>query len=287
MPFNGAGTFTTVNTFVPNTTISSSAVNTNFSDVATGLSDCLTRDGQAGMTAPFKASSGSSGVPSITFTADATTGLRLGSGNVILVQGGADIGGLTATPIGTVVDFAGSSAPSKWLLCYGQAVSRTTYALLFSAISTAWGAGDGVNTFNVPDLRGRGTYGKDDMGGVAASRITNAVSGVVGTTLGATGGNEGHTLSAAEMPTHSHTATVTDPGHIHGITGSDGNGGNVIGQTGAIRQAGSSNGGNFSTLSINTGTTGISVSNSNAGSGSEHTVLNPAAIMNKIIFAGV
>ena len=55
MPFNGSGTFTVVNTFVPNTTISSSAVNANFSDIATGLSNSLTRDGQAGMTAPLKA----------------------------------------------------------------------------------------------------------------------------------------------------------------------------------------------------------------------------------------
>src|SRR6516164_7389609 len=213
MPFNGSGTFTVVNTFVPNTTISSSAVNANFSDIATGLSDCLTRDGQAGMTAPFKAASGSPGNPSITFSANTTTGFRLSGNSVILVSGGVDVGALAASPVGTVVDYAGGTAPGGWLLCYGQAVSRTTYAPLFTAIGTTWGVGDGVTTFNVPDLRGRGTYGKDDMGGSAANRITNAVSGVVGTTLGATGGNEGHTLSTAELPSHTHT--ITDPGHTH------------------------------------------------------------------------
>ena len=51
MPFNGSGTFSIVNTFVPNTTILSSAVNSNNTDIATGLSDCMTRDGQAGATA--------------------------------------------------------------------------------------------------------------------------------------------------------------------------------------------------------------------------------------------
>lgn len=77
MPFNGSGTFSIVNTFVPNTTILSAAVNQNFSDIATGLSDCLTRDGQAGMSAAFKATSGSLAAPSISFTSDATSGLYL------------------------------------------------------------------------------------------------------------------------------------------------------------------------------------------------------------------
>ena len=77
MPFNGSGTFTTVNTFVPNTTILSAAVNQNFTDIATGLSDCLTRDGQAGMTAALKAIGGALGAPGITFTSDATSGLYL------------------------------------------------------------------------------------------------------------------------------------------------------------------------------------------------------------------
>ena len=82
MPFNGSGTFSIVNSFVPNTTILSSAVNANFSDIATGLSDCLTRDGQAGMTAAFKAISGSIGAPSITFSSDATSGLYLAASGI-------------------------------------------------------------------------------------------------------------------------------------------------------------------------------------------------------------
>lgn len=80
-------------------------------------------------------------------------------------------------PTGSMMAYAGSSAPSGWLLCAGQAVSRTTYAALFSAISTAYGAGDGSTTFNLPDLRGRIPAGKDDMNGTAANRLQVSLSG--------------------------------------------------------------------------------------------------------------
>lgn len=83
MPFNGSGVFTIVNTFVPNTTILSAAVNQNFTDIATGLSDCLTRDGQAGMTAAFKAISGSISAPGVSFTNDATSGLYLSASGIL------------------------------------------------------------------------------------------------------------------------------------------------------------------------------------------------------------
>jgi len=58
-------------------------------------------------------------------------------------------------PCGTIIAFAGATAPAGWLLCNGQAVSRTTYADLFKLIGTSYGAGNGSSTFNVPDLRGR------------------------------------------------------------------------------------------------------------------------------------
>lgn len=72
-------------------------------------------------------------------------------------------------PEGTIQAFGGTSAPTGTLLCDGSAVSRTTYADLFTAISTAWGVGDGSTTFNVPDLRGafvRGT-GSNGTGNMA------------------------------------------------------------------------------------------------------------------------
>ena len=60
-----------------------------------------------------------------------------------------------ACPVGTVHAFAGVSAPNGWLLCNGQAVSRSQYSRLFSVISTRYGGGDGYSTFNVPDMRDR------------------------------------------------------------------------------------------------------------------------------------
>jgi microcystin-dependent protein len=103
--------------------------------------------------------------------------------------------------------YAGSSAPSGWLLCDGSAISRTTYVDLFAVISTAFGSGDGSTTFNIPDLRGRTVAGKDNMGGTAANRITAAGSGITGTTLGAAGGAETHTLTTAQIPSHTHNVT--------------------------------------------------------------------------------
>lgn len=106
-------------------------------------------------------------------------------------------------PPGSVTAFAGSSAPAGWQLCYGQALSRSEYAGLFAVIGTTYGSGDGSTTFNVPDLRGRVAAGKDDMGGTAASRLTNTVLSA-SNTLGATGGTQTHTLSTTEIPAHAH-----------------------------------------------------------------------------------
>lgn len=72
----------------------------------------------------------------------------------------SDIAALVTTlPAGSIIDYAGSSTPTGYLDCDGSAVSRSTYAALFSAISTTWGAGDGSTTFNLPNLNGRATIG--------------------------------------------------------------------------------------------------------------------------------
>ena len=65
--------------------------------------------------------------------------------------------GLNVT--GIIIAYGGSAAPAGFLLCDGSAVSRTTYADLFAALGTTWGAGDGSTTFNLPDLRGRSALG--------------------------------------------------------------------------------------------------------------------------------
>ena len=73
-------------------------------------------------------------------------------------------------PSGTVLYFAGQTAPAGWLKANGAAVSRTAYAALFAAIGTTYGVGDGRNTFNLPDLRGEFIRGWDDGRGVDTPR---------------------------------------------------------------------------------------------------------------------
>jgi microcystin-dependent protein len=166
-----------------------------------------------------------------------------------------------ATPVGAVMDYAGSSAPSGWLLCYGQAVSRTTYADLFAAIGTTYGVGDGSTTFNVPDLRGRVTAGKDDMGGTGANRLTSGSAAALdGTTLGAAGGDEEHQLTESELAAHNH-----GPGdHTYFVEM------NVTGSSAV-------NAGSGSVTSYSSTTTG------DTGGDSAHNNVQPTLILNKII----
>ncbi|MFC2714728.1 MAG: phage tail protein, partial [Kingella denitrificans] len=77
---------------------------------------------------------------------------------------------LGIVPSGTVLYFAGQTAPAGWLKANGAAVSRTAYAALFAAIGTTYGLGDGRSTFNLPDLRGEFLRGWDDGRGVDSPR---------------------------------------------------------------------------------------------------------------------
>jgi microcystin-dependent protein len=125
-------------------------------------------------------------------------------------------------PIGSVVDWpwASGNVPTNYLLPYGQAVSRTTFAALHAIALAAgypYGSGDGSTTFNLPDYRGRIGVGKDDMGGTAAGRITVGSSGINATTLGATGGAQTVALATGEMPAHTHGITGT-PSRTGSIT---------------------------------------------------------------------
>ena len=112
-------------------------------------------------------------------------------------------------PLGGGMLFFGTTAPnSSFVFPYGQAINRTTYATLFALTGTAFGVGDGSTTFNLPDLRGRVPAGKDDMGGSAANRITNAGSGIVGTTLGASSTAQTATLGTANLPPYTPAGSV-------------------------------------------------------------------------------
>jgi microcystin-dependent protein len=148
-------------------------------------------------------------------------------GNVVAAEfygGGANLTGIVALPTGAILPFAGASAPSGLLLCFGQAISRSTYSGLFTAIGTVYGVGDGSTTFNIPDLRGRAVAGQDDMGGTSANRLTDQSGGVDGDVLGDTGGAETHTLTTAQLASHSHDVSPTNSivmggGSSHGASG--------------------------------------------------------------------
>lgn len=94
-------------------------------------------------------------------------------------------------PVGAIMPFGSDTIPDNWLLCNGQAVSRTTYQELFNTIGTTYGTGDGFTTFNLPDLKGKIPVGKDE-------------DDTDFDTLGNTGGEKEHTLTINEMPSHSH-----------------------------------------------------------------------------------
>ncbi|OSJ21395.1 hypothetical protein BSZ19_49155 [Bradyrhizobium japonicum] len=180
-------------------------------------------------------------------------------------------------PIGSCIDFFGATAPnSSFALAYGQAISRTAYSTLFSMFGTTYGTGDGSTTFNVPDLRGRIVAGKDDMGGSAASRLTSSYFGDTATNLGATGGSESHTLTTAQLASHTHPNTLTDPGHVHSY------------QRAEYGEQKPASGGNtpFATYSSqNTGsaTTGVTINNVATGSGNAHNNTQPTIIANKLL----
>lgn len=175
-----------------------------------------------------------------------------------------------SVPIGAILDFAGSTAPNGYLLCYGQAVSRSTYAVLFDLISTTYGSGDGSTTFNLPDLRGRQAIGLDNMGGTPASRVAAA------TALNTASGAEEQTILQANIPLYN--LTVTDPGHKHNPLSPATN---FLGDGGSGAPGGTTTGGKIPTTAI--ATTGITVSS--AGSGTALETMDPWLCMNKIIRA--
>lgn len=99
-----------------------------------------------------------------------TTNIADGAVTLAKMDANAQAAIANATPPGSVIHVAMNAAPTGWLKANGAAVSRSTYAALFSAIGTTFGAGNGSTTFNLPDLRGEFIRGWDDGRGVDSGR---------------------------------------------------------------------------------------------------------------------
>ena len=154
--------------------------------------------------------------------------------------------GAYLSPTGSLIMWPSNTIPSDWKLCNGAAISRVTFATLFSLLGTTFGAGDGSTTFNLPDYRNRMPYGADAV------------------VVGATGGS-----ADAIVVSHTHTATstVTDPQHSHGVhagAGTQGSSG-----TDMVNNANL----NLTSLTSNA-STGITVATSNASTGTSGTNAN-------------
>lgn len=164
------------------------------------------------------------------------------SGNVLTSDGSGWVSSApNYVPTGGMVMWGTASAPSGYLLCNGSAVSRSTYSALFAIIGTSYGSGDGSTTFNLPDFRDRFPVG-------------------AGTTYSAnsTGGSKD-----AIVVSHTHTATVSDPGHVHLIGFQSIDAGPNYGSTASGNTAGSQTQSAFTGVTVSNSTTGSSGTNAN------------------------
>lgn len=173
-------------------------------------------------------------------------------------------------PAGTVLPYAGSSAPSGYLICDGSAVSRSTYATLFGVIGTTYGSGNGSTTFNLPDITGRVIAGKE----ATATRLTSAGGGVDGGTLGATGGAQTETASVSSTGSTSGSLSVS----VTGTTDIASQPPNRVGTAG-IEAAASDHTHTFTGTGSATGSLSVSVS----GTTASVTNVQPTIILNYII----
>jgi microcystin-dependent protein len=200
----------------------------------------------------------------------------------------------TTNPIGTIYPYAGTTAPTGYLLCEGNSNYNTyTYRSLHAVISNTYGGTafnpgttdqpGAVTTFKLPDLRGRTIAGLDNMGGTDAGRLDWA------NTLGGSGGTQTHTLTTAEMPSHTHTQEPhAHPQYSHSHVG---DGGDFALWTGAVTTAASGTGVNLpSGMSVasHTGTTtaanyDTTAANLNTGGGQAHNNMQPTLLLNYII----
>jgi len=198
-----------------------------------------------------------------------------------------------AVPTGVYHPYIGLTAPAGYVLGCGKTIGSASsgateranadcqalYYLIYASMADAqapviggrgasaaadWAANKPIT---VPDVRGRGLIGKDDMGGTPANRVTIAGSGLSGSTSGIAGGAQNHTLSVGEMPSHTHT----DSGHVHGSAAQASNIAQIVAE-GIVGVA---------ALGSQTGTGQANIQNT--GGGAAHPNMQPSLVAGSII----
>lgn len=162
--------------------------------------------------------------------------------------------GAAVLPVGAILPFAGSSAPTGYAICDGSSLLRSSYASLFTAIGTTYGAADGTH-FNLPDLRGRFPIGVG----------TSSAPGATAHSLGQSGGEETHTMLASEIAPHTH---AIDHDHAAFTTASGGSHSHTLNRSPNEGDSG---------VNLNAAGVGaVSSSGGTAGGAHSHTVDVPA-----------
>lgn len=195
----------------------------------------------------------------------AITNTKLGEGSVTADK--LDSQALAAAvPVGSVTAFAGSAAPSGWLICDGATPSRSTYSALFAVIGTTYGVGNGSTTFTLPNLKGRAIVGRDPSDGDTTALNFSS--------LGAARGAKTHTLSTSEMPSHAHGpgTSVDNDGNT------DGRSSNRI-----INAQTQSPGDGWATTGTATLGARASTATAPVGGSGAHNNLQPSLVLNYII----
>lgn len=181
---------------------------------------------------------------------------------VQITSGGSVVVAATSnTPPGMIVPFGGTSAPPGYLLANGDAVSRVTFSVLFGAIGTIYGVGDGTTTFNLPNAIGRTIIG--------AGTYTDPVSGSVTRTIGDSLGADAHILTLTQLASHNHGGGD----HTHSIATE-----RTSGAVGALAPPQSDNGPS-ATYSTNSSGTIINTE----GGDTSHNNMQPSLVANYII----
>jgi microcystin-dependent protein len=182
--------------------IAASRFDTEMDGIASELTNSVAKDGQTTMSGALKMGGFKvTGMANGSNSADGVAFAQMNTAITTAVDTAVATAYAKAAKVGEIIDFAGTALQTDFLATNGAAVSRTTYAALFTAIGTTWGAGDGSTTFNVPDLARRVTVGSGGSG-----------TGTLGNAAGNTGGAETHTLSLSESPAHTHGMYQTGGG---------------------------------------------------------------------------